>query len=47
VFEVLRKHFELIEEVFGINIPDAELAYVVEMFDTHFDTLATKPDTLA
>lgn len=47
VFEVLRKHFELIEEVFGINIPDAELAYVVEMLDTHFDTLATKPDTLA
>ncbi|MDI3480672.1 MAG: hypothetical protein PWQ97_327 [Tepidanaerobacteraceae bacterium] len=46
VFAVLRKHFELIEEVFGINIPDAELAYVVEMFDTHYDTLSKKSDAL-
>ncbi|HHW02544.1 MAG TPA: sigma 54-interacting transcriptional regulator [Thermoanaerobacterales bacterium] len=47
VFAVLKKHFELIEEVFGINIPDAELAYVVEMLDTHFDTLAIKTDAHA
>jgi len=40
VFQVLKKRFELIEEVFGISIPDTELAYVVEMLDTHFDTLA-------
>lgn len=29
----IRKQFELIEETFGIAIPDTELAYIVEMFN--------------
>ena len=36
VFKVVKHHFETIEEIFGINIPDTELAYIVEMFNTHF-----------
>ncbi len=39
VFRTVKKHFESVEEVFGIEIPDTELAYVVEMLDTHFDTI--------
>ena len=38
LFHIVKKHFELVEEVFGVNIPDTELAYVVEMLDTHYDT---------
>ncbi|WP_213951043.1 sigma-54-dependent transcriptional regulator [Tepidanaerobacter syntrophicus] len=39
IFSILRKNFEIAEEIFGVNIPDTELAYIVEMFETHFDTL--------
>ncbi|ADL07074.1 sigma-54-dependent transcriptional regulator [Thermosediminibacter oceani] len=39
IFDVLKTQFELIEETFGIQIPDTEFAYIVEMLDTHFDTL--------
>lgn len=39
IFSILRKNFEIAEEIFGVNIPDTELAYIVEMFETHSDTL--------
>lgn len=42
LFLVIKKHFEVVEEVFGINIPDSELAYVVEIISTHFNTLLVK-----
>lgn len=38
-FSLVKKHFEAIENLFGIDIPDTELAYVVEMIDTYLDTL--------
>lgn len=38
LFNIVKKHFETLEEVFGASIPDTELAYVVEMLDTHCDT---------
>lgn len=42
LFLVIKKHFEVVEEVFGINVPDSELAYVVEIISTHFNTLLVK-----
>lgn len=42
LFLVIKKHVEVVEEVFGINIPDSELAYVVEIISTHFNTLLVK-----
>jgi len=38
LFKIIKYHFKTIEEIFGINIPDTELAYIVEMFNTHFNT---------
>jgi transcriptional regulatory protein LevR len=37
-FSILKKHFTLAGEVFGVVIPDTEIAYVAKMFDTHIDT---------
>lgn len=39
MFNMIKKHFEIVEEVFGITIPDTELAYIIEMIDTNFGTL--------
>lgn len=36
LFAIIKTKFNLIEEVFGIQIPNSELAYIVEMIDTHF-----------
>lgn len=38
LFNIVKNNFVLVEEVFGICIPDSELAYIVEMIDTHFNT---------
>ncbi|WP_017211233.1 sigma-54-dependent transcriptional regulator [Clostridium beijerinckii] len=37
LFEVIKNNFILVEEVFGIHIPNSELAYIVEMVDINFD----------
>jgi transcriptional regulatory protein LevR len=42
MFELIKKHFEIVEEVFGILIPDTEIAYIVEMISTYYGTLLTK-----
>ncbi|MDF7639757.1 sigma 54-interacting transcriptional regulator [Lactobacillus sp. ESL0791] len=36
LFSDIRQAFKLVENTYFISIPDAELAYVVEIFDTHF-----------
>lgn len=36
LFEVIKNSFILVEETFGINIPDTELAYILEMVDINF-----------
>lgn len=41
LFEIIKTKFNLIEEVFGIQIPNSELAYIVEMIDTHFALIPT------
>ncbi|HHV73905.1 MAG TPA: sigma 54-interacting transcriptional regulator [Thermoanaerobacterium sp.] len=38
-FQLIKKHFEAVENLFGIEIPDSEYAYVAEMIDTYIDTL--------
>lgn len=44
-FELIKRHFEIVEEVFGISIPDTEIAYIVEMISTYYGTLSAKADT--
>ncbi|ADL08635.1 sigma-54-dependent transcriptional regulator [Thermosediminibacter oceani] len=44
-FELIKKHFEIVEEVFGISIPDTEIAYIVEMISTYYGTLSIRVDT--
>lgn len=41
LFTMIKANFNLIEESFGISIPDTELAYIVEMIDTHFNIIYT------
>jgi transcriptional regulator with AAA-type ATPase domain/transcriptional regulatory protein LevR len=41
-FMLVKKHFECVEETFGICIPDTEIGYIVEILDTHFDTHESK-----
>ncbi|WP_434629404.1 sigma 54-interacting transcriptional regulator [Thermoanaerobacterium thermosaccharolyticum] len=41
-FALLKKHFEAVENLFGIEIPDSEFAYVAEMIDTYIDTLSLR-----
>lgn len=36
LFDTVQTHFALAEEIFGVRIPDMELAYVVEMFHIHY-----------
>lgn len=38
LLNILKKHFTLAGEVFGVTIPDTEIAYVAKIFDTHLDT---------
>ncbi|ORX24375.1 transcriptional regulator [Thermoanaerobacterium sp. PSU-2] len=38
-FQLIKEHFEAVENLFGIEIPDSEYAYVAEMIDTYIDTL--------
>ncbi|WP_038667043.1 sigma-54-dependent transcriptional regulator [Pelosinus sp. UFO1] len=40
LFRLIKSKFILIEEVFGINIPNTELAYIVEMIDTHINIIS-------
>ncbi|GAA0078972.1 sigma 54-interacting transcriptional regulator [Clostridium sp. CTA-5] len=37
LFNIVKNNFELVEEIFGILIPDSELAYIVEMLDISFN----------
>lgn len=39
MFGILDKNFVTVEEIFGIKIGDEEKAYIVEMIDTHYDTV--------
>ncbi|SFD21464.1 sigma-54-dependent transcriptional regulator [Clostridium uliginosum] len=41
LFNAIKDNFVLAEEVFGISIPDTELAYVVEMIDINFNVYST------
>ncbi|WP_418627502.1 sigma-54-dependent transcriptional regulator [Anaerosinus sp.] len=36
VFQFVEQNFEVVEEIFGILIPETEIAYIVEMLNTHF-----------
>ncbi|MEG6566948.1 sigma 54-interacting transcriptional regulator [Thermoanaerobacterium saccharolyticum] len=44
-FQLIKKHFEAVENLFGIEIPDSEYAYVAEMIDTYIDTLEIRDMT--
>lgn len=37
LFNVIKSNFILVEDVFGIHIPNTELAYIVEMVDINFN----------
>lgn len=37
LFKIIKNNFILVEEVFGIHIPNTELAYIVEMIDINFN----------
>ncbi|EIV99438.1 sigma-54-dependent transcriptional regulator [Thermoanaerobacter siderophilus] len=39
MLKIIKENFEIVNEVFGIEIPDTEYAYIVEMIDTHYNTL--------
>lgn len=39
IFELIKNHFEIVGEVFGISIPDTEIAYIVEMISAYYGTL--------
>ncbi|MPN38457.1 hypothetical protein SDC9_185981 [bioreactor metagenome] len=39
MFNMIDKNFVTVEEIFGIKIGDEEKAYIVEMIDTHYDTV--------
>ena len=36
LFSITKDNFTVVQEAFDIDIPDTELAYIVEMLDTHF-----------
>lgn len=36
LFNLIKKQFKAVEEQYFIQIPDTELAYIVEIFNTHF-----------
>ena len=42
LFNVIKESFRVIENSFGITIPDSELCYIVELIDMHY-TIFTKP----
>lgn len=44
VFEMIKTKFNVVEEAFGIEIPDTELAYIVEMVDAHFGPMTMGED---
>ncbi|MDU5107304.1 sigma 54-interacting transcriptional regulator [Clostridium sp.] len=37
LFKIVKEGFQLIENTFGITIPDSELTYIVELFDIHME----------
>lgn len=39
LFYIIKKNIRIVEETFSINIPDTEIAYVIEIFDTHYNML--------
>jgi transcriptional regulator with AAA-type ATPase domain/transcriptional regulatory protein LevR len=41
LFTIIKSKFNLIEEAFGIDIPNTELAYIVEMIDAHINIIST------
>lgn len=41
LFDTVKIHFSLVEEIFGIQIPDMELAYIVELFYIHYHAFST------
>lgn len=44
LFEMIKAKFNVVEEAFGIEIPDTELAYIVEMIDAHFGPMTMGED---
>jgi transcriptional regulatory protein LevR len=39
IYNIIKKYFKLVEEIFGITIPEGELLYIVDMLSIHCDTL--------
>lgn len=37
LFNIIRNNLQILEESFAITIPDTEIAYIVEIFDTHYN----------
>lgn len=37
LFDIIKRNFQILEETFAITIPDTEIAYIVEIFDTHYN----------
>ena len=37
LFNIIRNNLKILEESFAITIPDTEIAYIVEIFDTHYN----------
>jgi transcriptional regulator with AAA-type ATPase domain/transcriptional regulatory protein LevR len=37
LFKTIKNNFQIVEETFAISIPDTEIAYIVEIFDLHFE----------
>ena len=37
LFSIIKNRFSIVEEIFGIKIPDSEFAYVVDMLNVDFN----------
>lgn len=38
IYQIIRKEFKVVEEIFGIKIPEIEYDDIVDLFKIHFDT---------
>ena len=38
IYQIIRKEFKVVEEIFGIKIPEIEYNDIVDLFKIHFDT---------
>lgn len=39
-YEIIKQSMKIIEQYFGLIIPDTEIGYIIDLFDTHKKTLA-------